>query len=44
VLEPVIFEFERMKKRLYEEVLTSEQRRNFTPSAKTAKADKTPSD
>src|ERR1051325_5603512 len=44
VLEPVIFEFERMKKRLYEEVLTSEQRRNFTPPAKTAKADKTPSD
>jgi hypothetical protein len=40
VMAPVTQTFERMKKRLYEEVLTTKQRATYTPSPKTAKAEK----
>lgn len=40
VMKPVIITFERLKRRLFEDVLTSEQQRKYTPPAKTVKAER----
>ncbi|HUN81352.1 MAG TPA: hypothetical protein VMV81_07555, partial [Phycisphaerae bacterium] len=40
VMKPVIEGFARLKRRLFEDVLTSEQQRKYTPPAKTAKAER----